>query len=62
MFRMDSLFFFSTMQAPMQGPCWFCLGGSEVEKHLVVSVADHVSTGRHCMAASFLMASIGSIV
>ncbi|XP_028399812.1 CWF19-like protein 1 [Dendronephthya gigantea] len=27
---------------PIQGPCWFCLGGSQVEKHLVVSVADHV--------------------
>ncbi len=29
--------------APIHGPCWFCLGGSQVEKHLVVSVADHVS-------------------
>ena len=29
--------------APLQGPCWFCLGGAEVEKHLVVSVADNVS-------------------
>ena len=27
---------------PIHGPCWFCLGGSQVEKHLVVSVADHV--------------------
>lgn len=24
-----------------QGPCWFCLSSSEVEKHLVVSVGDH---------------------
>ena len=24
-----------------QGPCWFCLGGAEVEKHLVVAVGDH---------------------
>ncbi|CAL1548757.1 unnamed protein product [Lymnaea stagnalis] len=24
------------------GPCWFCLGSPEVEKHLVVSVADQV--------------------
>ncbi len=23
------------------GPCWFCLSGSEVEKHLVVSVGEH---------------------
>ncbi len=23
------------------GPCWFCLSGSDVEKHLVVSVGDH---------------------
>lgn len=23
------------------GPCWFCLGSPEVEKHLVVSVGDH---------------------
>ena len=26
-----------------RGPCWFCLGGEQVEKHLVVSVGDHVS-------------------
>ena len=25
-----------------RGPCWFCLGGKEVEKHLVVSIGDHV--------------------
>ncbi|XP_064384074.1 CWF19-like protein 1 [Halichondria panicea] len=24
-----------------RGPCWFCLGGKEVEKHLVVSIGDH---------------------
>ncbi|XP_046860261.1 CWF19-like protein 1 [Xenia sp. Carnegie-2017] len=30
------------LSAPIQGPCWFCLGGSQVEKHLIVSVADHV--------------------
>ncbi|XP_045618133.1 CWF19-like protein 1 [Procambarus clarkii] len=24
------------------GPCWFCLASPEVEKHLVVSVGDHV--------------------
>lgn len=23
------------------GPCWFCLSGTEVEKHLVVAVGDH---------------------
>ena len=28
----------------MKGPCWFCLGSPEVEKHLVVSVGDDVST------------------
>ena len=26
-----------------RGPCWFCLGSSQVEKHLVVTVGDHVS-------------------
>ena len=26
-----------------RGPCWFCLGGAEVEKHLVVSIGEHVS-------------------
>ena len=25
-----------------RGLCWFCLGGKEVEKHLVVSIEDHV--------------------
>ncbi len=25
-----------------RGPCWFCLGDKEVEKHLVVSIGDHV--------------------
>ena len=25
------------------GPCWFCLSSPEVEKHLVVSVGDHVN-------------------
>ncbi|XP_064384088.1 CWF19-like protein 1 [Halichondria panicea] len=24
-----------------RGPCWFCLGGKEAEKHLVVSIGDH---------------------
>ena len=24
-----------------QGPCWFCLSGAEVEKHLVVSIGEH---------------------
>ena len=24
------------------GPCWFCLSSAEVEKHLIVSVGDHV--------------------
>ena len=23
------------------GPCWFCLSGAEVEKHLIVSIGDH---------------------
>jgi len=45
--------------APPQpsGPCWFCLSGKEVEKHLVVAVGDHVylalpkggMTGDHVM-------------
>lgn len=35
-------FHFHTFAAPIQGPCWFCLGSAEVEKHLVVSVADNV--------------------
>lgn len=26
-----------------QGPCWFCLSSPEVEKHLVISVGEHVS-------------------
>ena len=25
-----------------QGPCWFCLGSPEVDKHLVVSVGEQV--------------------
>jgi len=25
-----------------RGPCWFCLGGEQVEKHLVVSVGELV--------------------
>ena len=30
-----------------RGPCWFCLGGKEVEKHLVVSIRDHVRYKKH---------------
>lgn len=30
-------------QPVSRGPCWFCLGGEQVEKHLVVSVGEHVS-------------------
>ena len=30
-------------QPVARGPCWFCLGGEQVEKHLVISVGDHVS-------------------
>ena len=26
-----------------RGPCWFCLGSAEVEKHLVVTIGEHVS-------------------
>jgi hypothetical protein len=26
------------------GPCWFCLSSPEVEKHLVISVGEHVSS------------------
>lgn len=29
--------------AQPSGPCWFCLGSPEVEKHLVISVGEHVS-------------------
>ena len=25
-----------------KGPCWFCLGSPEVDKHLVVSVGEQV--------------------
>ena len=32
--------------AKPQGPCWFCLGSPEVEKHLVVSVGTEVSYDR----------------
>lgn len=28
-----------------RGPCWFCLGSSQVEKHLVITVGNHVSVG-----------------
>ena len=28
----------------LKGPCWFCLGSPEVDKHLVVSVGEQVST------------------
>lgn len=28
-------------KGPLPGPCWFCLSSPEVEKHLVVSIADH---------------------
>lgn len=31
------------LTAEAAGPCWFCLGSAEVEKHLVVSVGDVVS-------------------
>ncbi|MFN9940786.1 MAG: hypothetical protein ACK56I_15045 [bacterium] len=24
------------------GPCWFCLSSPQVEKHLIVSVGEHV--------------------
>ena len=27
-----------------RGPCWFCLGSPQVEKHLIVSIGNHVST------------------
>ena len=25
-----------------RGPCWFCLSSPEVEKHLIVSIGNHV--------------------
>jgi hypothetical protein len=31
-----------SMQNKQQEPCWFCLGGSQVERHLIVSVGDRV--------------------
>ena len=33
--------------AQPKGPCWFCLGSAEVEKHLVVSVSNNVSVTSH---------------
>ena len=27
-----------------KGPCWFCLGSPEVDKHLIVSVGEQVGT------------------
>ncbi len=30
-------------QNKQQEPCWFCLGGSQVERHLIVSVGDRVT-------------------
>jgi hypothetical protein len=30
------------VQNKQQEPCWFCLGGSQVERHLIVSVGDKV--------------------
>ena len=33
------------VSAQPSGPCWFCLGSPEVEKHLVVSVGTQVSFG-----------------
>ena len=30
-----------------QGPCWFCLGSAKVEKHLVVTIGEHVSQGNY---------------
>ena len=31
------------------GPCWFCLGSPQVEKHLVVSVGTEVSFYIGCL-------------
>lgn len=33
---------FESSQNRQQEPCWFCLGGSQVDKHLIVSVGDKV--------------------
>ena len=35
-----NIFYFSLLND--KGPCWFCLSSPEVEKHLVVSVGEHV--------------------
>jgi hypothetical protein len=33
---------FEEVQKKQQEPCWFCLGGTQVERHLIVSVGDKV--------------------
>ena len=33
-----------------KGPCWFCLGSPEVEKHLVVTIGEHVRFRLICQA------------
>lgn len=33
-----------------KGPCWFCLGSPEVEKHLVVTIGEHVRSRLICQA------------
>lgn len=40
---MNKTIIFRSLSAKPKGPCWFCLGSPEVEKHLVVSVGDQVS-------------------
>jgi len=36
------------------GPCWFCLGSPEVEKHLVVSVGEEVCVDKLAVGGELL--------
>ena len=46
---------FVLFTARPSGPCWFCLGSPEVEKHLVVSVGTEVSViSSHLMFTHYL--------
>ena len=46
---------FVLFTARPSGPCWFCLGSPEVEKHLVVSVGTEVSViSSHLMFRHYL--------
>lgn len=41
-----------------QGPCWFCLGSPEVEKHLVVTIGDHVGRIMHYIVIISLSSNV----